>query len=48
MKLLLVEDDTTLADKLKKALLHLGYVVQLSHDGIDAEFLGLEENYDAT
>ncbi|MEH6472999.1 MAG: response regulator transcription factor [Halopseudomonas sp.] len=47
MKILLVEDDKPLASTLKQALSQAGYATELSHDGIDAEFLGNEEPFDA-
>ena len=46
MRLLLVEDDHTLAEKIKSALRHNGYAVDLADNGVDAEFLGDEEPYD--
>jgi len=47
VRLLLVEDDVELAGGLRKALARSGYAVDLAHDGIDGEFLGDEEPYDA-
>lgn len=47
MRVLLVEDDVNLVAQLKPVLQQHGYVVEVSHDGIDAEFLGREENFDA-
>jgi len=47
MRILLVEDDRALAEQLKQALNRAGYATELSHDGVDAEFLGDEENFDA-
>ncbi|MEH6625707.1 MAG: response regulator transcription factor [Motiliproteus sp.] len=47
MKILLVEDDIPLCKELKKALNNVGYATEISHDGIDAEFLGNEEDFDA-
>ncbi len=46
MRLLLVEDDHALAEKIKTALRHNGYAVDLADNGVDAEFLGDEEPYD--
>lgn len=46
MRLLVVEDDQVLADKIKSALRRRGYAVDLAGNGIDAEFLGDEEPYD--
>lgn len=42
MKLLLIEDDTQLTDALQPLLRDAGYAVEISHDGIDGEFLGNE------
>lgn len=42
MKLLLIEDDTTLTDALLPVLRQAGYAVEISHDGIEGEFLGNE------
>tara|TARA_R110002094_G_scaffold171327_2_gene153370 strand:- start:1022 stop:1690 length:669 start_codon:yes stop_codon:yes gene_type:complete len=47
MKILLVEDDKSLAFRLKENLNQAGYSTQLSHDGIDAEFIGNEETFAA-
>lgn len=47
MRLLLVEDDVTLANDLKAKLRQSGFVVDISHDGLDAEFKGDTESYDA-
>ncbi|RDE19386.1 DNA-binding response regulator [Motiliproteus coralliicola] len=47
MRILLVEDDQSLAIEIKAALNKVGYAVELSHDGIDAEFMGNEETFDA-
>ena len=46
MRLLLVEDDTELAERVAHDLRKQGYAVDHSVDGIDAEFLGLEGLYD--
>lgn len=46
MKLLLIEDDITLANHLKKDFTRTGYAVDLAHDGIDGEFIGREYSYD--
>jgi DNA-binding response OmpR family regulator len=46
MKLLLVEDDQPLVDYLRPQLKRSGYAVEWADNGIDGEFLGLEENYD--
>jgi len=47
MKVLLVEDDKPLALSLKRTLNRAGYATELSHDGIDAEFLGNEQQFAA-
>jgi DNA-binding response OmpR family regulator len=47
MRLLLVEDDRELADGLRKSLERAGYALDLAYDGIEGEFLGNEEPYDA-
>lgn len=46
MRLLLVEDDTALALELKQKLKCDGFAVDVSHNGTDAQHLGLEEAYD--
>lgn len=47
MRLLLVEDDAELAARLKAALNQAGFAVDHSDNGIDGEFLGDEEPFDA-
>lgn len=47
LRLLLVEDDTELAAGIAGDLRHAGYAVDSADNGIDAEFLGREEQYDA-
>ena len=47
MRLLLVEDDVSLARKLKQRFKGEGYVVDLAHTAMDGEHLGHEESYDA-
>ena len=47
MKVLLVEDDKALARELKSALNTHNYACELSHDGVDAEFIANEELFDA-
>jgi two-component system OmpR family response regulator len=42
VKLLLIEDDQQLTDALQPLLREAGYAVEVSHDGIDGEFLGNE------
>ncbi|MDZ7802991.1 response regulator transcription factor [Thiohalophilus sp.] len=46
MRLLLVEDETQLAESLKAKLVDAGYVVDLAHDGVEGEYLGREFEYD--
>ena len=47
MRILLVEDDLTLIGRLKPVLQQAGYAVEEAHDGVDGEFLGAEESFDA-
>ncbi|KAI5912695.1 response regulator transcription factor [Thauera sp. 2A1] len=47
MRLLLVEDDAVLGDRLRNRLAQEGYAVDLVADGIDAAHLGGTEPYDA-
>ncbi len=47
MRLLLVEDDAVLGDRLRNRLAQEGYAVDLVADGIDAAHLGATEPYDA-
>lgn len=46
MRLLLVEDDQQLAHNIHAALRKYGYSVDISDNGVDAEFRGNEEPYD--
>jgi len=46
MRLLLVEDEPRLAASLRDRLVAQGYAVDVAADGIDAEFQGLEIDYD--
>ncbi|MCP4876498.1 MAG: response regulator [Gammaproteobacteria bacterium] len=46
MKLLLAEDDVALVEYLKPRLKNLDYVVECVDNGVDAEFLALEEQFD--
>lgn len=46
MRLLLAEDDARLADYLLRNLRASGYVVEWADNGVDAEFLALEEEFD--
>lgn len=47
MRILVVEDDASLRERLKKAIAHAGYAVDVTDNGVDAEFMGTEEPYDA-
>ncbi len=47
MRLLLVDDDLELTTSLRDSLRKAGYAVEVAHDGIDGEFLGSEETFDA-
>lgn len=47
MRILVVEDEVTLAGQLRTALAEAGYVVDVAVDGQDGHFLGAEENFDA-
>jgi len=46
MRILLVEDDQDLVSVLKPQLQKVGYAVETSTDGIDAEFMASEEVFD--
>jgi len=46
MRLLLVEDDLDLVASLQKNLKRAGYAIDVSSDGIEAEYLGRESLYD--
>jgi two-component system OmpR family response regulator len=47
VRILLVEDDTDLAQRLRATLESAGFAVDVSGDGVEAEYLGNEEPYDA-
>jgi len=47
LRLLLVEDDEQLADGIATDLRHAGFAVDRADNGIDAEYLGREQIYDA-
>ena len=47
MRILVVEDDTTLAAQLRAALEGAGFAVDVEHDGAAAAFAGATERYDA-
>jgi len=46
MKILVVEDELKIADYLYKGLTEQGYIVDLAHNGFDAQHLALEIDYD--
>jgi len=46
MRLLLAEDETVLCDQIKRVLTAEGRVVDVVHDGVEAEFMGETEPYD--
>ena len=46
MKLLLVEDDERLVQSLRPQLNKAGYVVEWSDNGVDGEFMAMEEDFD--
>lgn len=46
MRVLLVEDDPGLGQQLKHDLARAGFAVDLIDNGVDAEFMGDEEDYD--
>ena len=46
MRLLLVEDDAALSKHLKASLQKAGFAVDIADNGIDAEYLGMEVDYD--
>ncbi len=47
MRILIVEDNRTIAHDLGEHLQHAGYVVDYAHDGEEADFKGFTEDYDA-
>ncbi len=46
MRLLLAEDELVLSDQIKRVLATEGHVVDVAHDGEEAQFLGSTEPYD--
>lgn len=46
MKLLLIEDDTRLVDNLRPKLKKAGYAIEWCENGMDGEFMALEEDFD--
>jgi len=47
MRILLIEDEPTLAAQLVEGVTAAGYVADVAHNGIDAHFMGANEPYDA-
>jgi two-component system OmpR family response regulator len=47
VRILVVEDDTKMARLLENGLKEEGYAVDVANNGIDAEWLGREQDYDA-
>jgi two-component system OmpR family response regulator len=47
MRVLVVEDDPQVARQLETTLARSGYVVDVAHDGMEGQFLGDTEPYDA-
>ena len=46
MRVLVIEDETKLADYLRKGLAENGYVVDIAYDGIDGKHLAVNGDYD--
>lgn len=46
MRILVVEDETKMADYLRKALTESGYVVEIALDGLDGQHLAQESEFD--
>ncbi|HET8898150.1 MAG TPA: response regulator transcription factor [Rhodanobacteraceae bacterium] len=47
MRILLVEDEPTLATQLAEGVREAGYAVDVAHNGLDAHFMGDTESFDA-
>ena len=47
MRILVVEDEPTLAAQLAEGITSVGYVVDVAHNGVDGHFMGETEPYDA-
>lgn len=47
MRILIVEDDTSLAEQIKEQLKEVDYTIDVAHDGEEGHFLGDTEPYDA-
>ena len=46
MRILVIEDDAVLSERLKKDLGHAGFAVDVANNGVDAEYMGDQEPYD--
>jgi DNA-binding response OmpR family regulator len=46
MRILVVEDETKMADYLRKALTESGYAVEIALDGLDGQHLAQESEFD--
>ncbi|MFN8195068.1 MAG: response regulator transcription factor [Nocardioidaceae bacterium] len=46
MRILVVDDDVSLADALRRGLQREGYAVDVAHDGADGQWLAEEHDYD--
>ena len=46
MRILVIEDDAILSERLKKDLGHAGFAVDVANNGVDAEYMGDQEPYD--
>ena len=47
MRILVVEDEPTLAEQLAEGVREAGYAVDVAHNGLDAHFMGDTESFDA-
>lgn len=47
MRILLAEDELKLAERINARLTSAGFVVDVAHDGVQAQYLGATEAYDA-
>ena len=47
MRILVVEDEVSLAAQISKTLVDAGYLVDIAHDGEEGHHLGSTEPYDA-
>jgi DNA-binding response OmpR family regulator len=46
VRILVIEDDAILSERLKKDLGHAGFAVDVADNGVDAEYMGDQEPYD--